>query len=320
MSHENNEKQTIVITGGAGFVGSNLTRRVKSAGYPVEILSRTTGTDLLNLDQTTSFFEKVRPSIVIHCAADVGGIAYGDKHPVQIFENNMLMGMNLVKAMNRVGVKGLINIMPNCIYPGHLTLYKEEEWWNGPIHPSVLAYGLPRKALWGLCEAYKKENGFKSAHLVFPNMYGPGDHMDPVRSHALGGLIQKICLAKKNDQKTVEIWGTGRPIREWMYVEDAAEAIRLALQSFPTLHETIVNVGIGKGISVLESAQIIAKTVGWNGDFVFNTSYPDGAAEKRLDSSLFKRLFHWEPPTPLREGIEKTIDWYRSLITPDRPQ
>lgn len=314
MGHENNKKRTIVITGGAGFVGSNLTQKVRSLGYSVEILSRTKGTDLLNLDQTTSFLKKANPDIVIHCAADVGGIAYGDKHPVQIFENNMLMGMNLVKAMSTVGINRLINIMPNCTYPGHFTIYKEEEWWNGAIHPSVMAYGLPRKALWGLCEAYKKENGFKSVHLIFPNMYGPGDHMDPVRSHALGGLIQKICLAKKNNQKTVEIWGSGKPIREWMYVEDAAEAIARVFKSFESINEIIVNVGIGKGISIVESARLIAATAGWSGDFIFNTAYPDGAAEKRLDPSLFTRLFNWEPPTPFKEGIRKTIDWYTSRL------
>lgn len=304
----------IVVTGGSGFLGTALVPKLKSDGHAVEILSRRHGVDLLDAKAAADFLAAATPDLVIHCAADVGGIAYAQRHPVRIFENNMQIGMNLVKALVSAGVKNFLNVMPNCIYPGHLTLYREGELWDGEIHPSVLAYGLPRKALIGLCRAYAQECGLKSAHLIFPNMYGPGDHMDPVRSHALGALMQKIVQAKRQGAKNVEIWGSGKPVREWIYVADAARAIASATDIFSELVDEVLNVGVGKGISILDSARLIAKVVGWNGEFVYDPNYPDGASEKRLDAARFEKIFGWLPDTPLEEGIRKTVAWHESTL------
>jgi GDP-L-fucose synthase len=217
--------------------------------------------------------------------------------------------------MHEAGIDRLITVMPNCTYPGDKSVYRESEWWDGPIHESVLMCGLPRKTLWGLCKTYGGITGLKSAHLIFPNMYGPGDHFDPLRSHALGALVAKVVDAKCTDEPHVELWGTGLPVREWIYVEDAADAVLRFIQQAGQDESVfddhaIYNVGIAQGVSIAELANIIRDIVGWKGLFVFNRKKPDGAPQKLLDGERFRQRTGWSPGTSLREGIAKTVDWY----------
>jgi len=300
--------QKVVVAGGLGFLGTNVVFAFQKKGYSIEVCSRRTGVDIQSFAQIREFLEKAKPDIVVNCTAHVGGIAYNAKCPVAIYEDNLLIGFNLVKAAVQCKVNKFVNVMPNCTYPGEALIYRESEWWDGPMHPTVLTYGMPRKALWVQTWAYKLECGFNAIHLVLPNLYGPRDHFDIVRSHALGALVRKIVDAKFNNEKQVQIWGTGTPVREWMYVEDAAEGIVIATEKISEVE--ILNLGSGQGCSIRELAEMVRRTVGWQGEFVYDTSKPDGAPQKILEVTEMKRKLEWFPKTTLSEGICKTVEWY----------
>ncbi|MDA2912725.1 NAD-dependent epimerase/dehydratase family protein [Acidobacteriia bacterium AH_259_A11_L15] len=300
--------EKILVLGGHGFLGANVVGAFEGKGYAVEAASRRTGVDARDESALTAFLERARPDVLVNCAAHVGGIAYNAQCPVAIYEDNLLLGFNLIRATFRCGVKKFVNIMPNCTYPGELDLYSEPQWWDGPMHPTVLTYGMPRKALWAQAWAYQQEHGFRSIHLVLPNLYGPRDHFDVVRSHALGALIRKVMDAKRTRLEEVEIWGTGRPIREWMYVEDAAEGVVLSTERYKEIE--VLNLGSGQGCSIRELAEMIKSSVGWNGNFVYDTSRPDGAPRKILDVERMKHRLGWFPRVSLDEGIRRTVTWY----------
>src|SRR3989454_4366865 len=259
----------VVVRGGAGFLGANVVAALKHRGCDVESVSRRTGVDAREEPVLLAYLERVKPEILIHCAAHVGGIAYNARCPIAIFEDNLLLGFNVVRSAYRSGVKKLVNIMPNCTYPGEMDLYSEPHWWDGPMHPTVLTYGMPRKTLWVQAWTYQQQYGFRSIHLVLPNLYGPRDHFDVVRSHALGALIRKVADAKRNRTREVEIWGTGCPLREWMYVEDAAEGLLRAVELYDDIE--ILNLGCGQGCSIRELAEIVRQEAGWPGSFVYDT-------------------------------------------------
>jgi len=302
-------KVRVLVTGGAGFLGQHVVARL-ARGFDVTSCSRRSGVDIREYGAIEQHLLGLRPDYVVHCAAHVGGIAYNEQKPVEIFEDNIRIGLNIVKACAAAKVKGLINIMPNCTYPGHLQIYREENWWDGPMHETVLTYGMPRKAMWGLAWAYKQRGLLDSAHLVLPNMYGPGDHFDPVRSHALGALIAKIHEAKRENAASVAIWGTGKPVREWLFVEDAAEAIELALLKFHAIGVDVLNIGKGEGISITDMAVLIREAVGWRGEFVYHPDRPDGAMIKVLSPEKMLRVLGWSPATGMGDGIAKTVRWY----------
>ncbi len=299
----------VAVAGGFGFLGSNIVRNLEERGHQPLPFSRKTGVDIRDFDRISGFLARERPEIVVNCAAHVGGIAYNALAPIEVYEDNLLIGFNLVRACYRNGVGKLVNIMPNCTYPGVAEIYRGDEWWAGEMHETVLTYGMPRKAVWVQCWAYKQKHDFNSIHLVLPNLYGPGDHFDPVRSHALGALIQKIVEAREKSSPSVEIWGTGNPVREWGYVEDTAEGIVLAMEKYNDID--ILNLGEGKGYTIREIAEIIREAVGWKGEFVFDPTRPDGAPRKILDVTRMKRLLDWEPRTSIRDGIRRTVEWYR---------
>lgn len=302
----------VLVTGGTGFLGKNLVGLLERKGYKAYSASRKEGIDIRDYPKFLLHVKKIKPDFLIHCAAHVGGIAYNRLHPVEVFEDNVAIGINVVKACASAKVNNLINIMPNCVYPGNLEEYEESKFWDGPIHESVLTYGLPRKMFWGHCFAHNQKNpSFKAVHLVFPNMYGPNDHFEIVKSHALGALVSKIVNAKRKNGKKVEIWGTGNPIREWLYVEDGAEAALRAMEKFGKFNPNeIMNIGVKKGISIREMAELIRDAAGWKGKFIFDTKKPDGAMKKVLVAERMKKKLGWEPKTGLREGIKKTVEWY----------
>ena len=301
-----NEK--IAVAGGLGFLGKSIVKQGESRGYKVIPFSRRTGVDIRQFETISKYLNEVRPDIVINSAAHVGGISYNALEPVEIYEDNLMIGFNLLKASHAAGIKKFVNIMPNCTFPGVADVYSEPAWWDGPMHQTVLTYGMPRKALWVHAWALQQKFGFKSIHLVLPNLYGPADHFDPVRSHALGALIKKIVDAKREGKRRVEIWGTGSPIREWGYVDDAADGILRAVEKYDDIE--IMNIGQGKGYTIKEIAYMIRQAVGWEGDFLLDTSKPDGAPKKVLDVSKMKSVLGWGPPTDILTGIQRTVDWY----------
>lgn len=303
----NNKK--IFVAGGNGFLGRRVVKRLREENINFTSLSLRDGVDFRDFKQTKELFEKEAFDAVINCAASVGGIQFGYEKPGEIFYNNILMSTTLMEVSRLTKVERFINPIANCSYPGHLTKdFKEEEWWNGPLHESVLVYGFVRKASWVQSWAYYKQYGFKTINLILPNMYGPGDYFDESRSHALSALIMKFVEAKRKNHPNVIVWGTGKPIREWLYVDDAAEILIKSLEIEPTIEP--INVGVGKGISILEVAELIKEMVGCKAQIKLDKSKPDGAPYKTMDNTRLKKTFNWVPPTSLREGLEKTVEWY----------
>lgn len=299
----------IFVPGGNGFLGKRVVKKLEEKNIDYVSLSLRDGYDFRNFEQTKELFEKEKFDAVINCAAFVGGIQFGYEKPGEIFYNNILMSTSLMEAARLSGVKRFINPISNCSYPARLTKdFKEEEWWDGPLHESVLVYGFVRKASWVQSWAYYKQYGFETINLILPNMYGQSDHFDEKRSHALGALIMKFVEAKRKNLPSVTVWGTGKPIREWLYVDDGGETLIRALKIEPTIEP--INVGVGKGISILELAELIKEVVGYEGEIVLDKSKPDGAPYKTMDNTELKKIFKWVPPTSLRTGIEKTVEWY----------
>ena len=298
----------ILVTGATGFLGTRVCRRLDVLGRPYERTSISLGTDLRDRNSAIALFERVRPDQVLHCASFVGGIQYGYKYPADIFSNNLPMIANLFEAARVAGVGRIVNPISNCVYPSRLSLFREEELWDGPLHESVMVYGLARKISWAGAWAYHRQYGLDTINLILSNMYGPEDHFEAERSHALSALVKKFADAKREGQAEVTVWGTGKPVREWLYVDDGAEAMIRALDCAPT--EEPVNVGVAQGVSVAELAEMIADRVGYKGRIVYDETKPDGAAFKTVDGSRGAELLGWAPPTTLERGIDETVKWY----------
>ena len=265
--------------------------------------------NITNIESLNKFFLKHKPQAVINCAAFVGGISYGYKFPAKMLYENSKMALNLYQVSNENKVTILVNPISNCAYPGHLDTYKEDNFYDGPPHDSVYNYGMSKRTCVDLGSSFFKEYNFSSANIILSNMYGPEDHFDVERSHALGALVKKISDAKMNNENIVEIWGTGKPIREWLYVQDGANALVKSLNLKGGHH--FFNVGVKKGISIIDLANIIKNQVGWEGEFSFNLEKPDGVLEKKVDGTKGSKLLKWEPEFELEYGIEKTINWYK---------
>ena len=243
------KKEKIFVAGGTGFLGKRVLKRLKKDGYNCVTTSFSMGVDFRDKTQTEKFFEKEKPTIVINCAAYVGGIKFGMEHEGEIFYNNTLINTNLIESARKYKIKRFINPISNCSYPDVISKdFKEDEWWDGPLHKSVLVYGFAKKATWVQSYAYHNQYGMDFINFLVPNMYGPDDHFNEVRSHALGALIMKIVEAKEGNAPEVVIWGTGKPVREWLYVDDCVESFIRALDCAPSVDP--INLGQGIGISI----------------------------------------------------------------------
>jgi GDP-L-fucose synthase len=298
----------IVVTGCTGFLGKRVCRQLELNGLPYLGISRRNGLDLRDRQATLSFFQEKQPTQVLNCAAFVGGIQFGYKHPAELFHNNLQMTLNLLEAAHVNKVQRIVNPISNCAYPGAATFFKEDEFWDGPLHESVMVYGFARKASWVGAWAYAQQYGLDVINLILSNMYGPEDHFEEERSHALGALIMKIVRAKQTGQPQVIVWGSGKPVREWLHVDDGAEAMVRALRVAPSVDP--INIGVGKGISVWEMASLIKDLVGYEGDLVLDPTKPDGAPYKTVDGSLGALHFGWAPQRDFKQGVADAIDWY----------
>jgi len=299
----------IFVPGGNGFLGKRVVKKLKETGANFTSLSLRNGYDFRDFKQTLTLFQREQFDAVLNCAAYVGGIQFGYEHPAEIFFNNTLMATYLMESARLTGVKKFVNPISNCTYPGDLTRdFREEEWWNGPMHESVMVYAFARKASWMQSWAYDRQYGFKTTNIILPNMYGPGDHFDETRSHALGALVMKFVEAKRRDEAQVVVWGTGKPVREWLYVDDGAEIMIKALDVNTTVDP--INVGKGFGVTIAELASLIREAVGYAGRTVFDPSRPDGAPHKTMNNDRLKKIFKWVPPTELKNGLQATVTWY----------
>lgn len=298
----------ILVTGCTGFLGKRVCRRLDELGLPYAGTSLSQGLDLRDRQSTLDFFASTKPDYVINCAAYVGGIQFGYKHPAELFHNNMQMTLNLLEAAKNARVSRIVNPISNCAYPASATFFKEDEFWDGPLHESVMVYGFVRKASWIGSWGYAKQYGLDCLNVILSNMYGPQDHFEEERSHALGALIMKIVRAKRDNAPNVVVWGTGKPVREWLHVDDGAEALVRGINVAATIEP--VNIGVGKGISIAALAELIRDLVGYKGDLVFDTSKPDGAPYKTVDGARGEKLFGWRPNHDFGQGVADTVNWY----------
>lgn len=304
-------RKRTVVTGGSGFLGSFVVKELARRGYTDVFVPRSRDFDLVDRDAVRRLYAQTRPELVIHLAAQVGGIGANQLHPGRFFYDNLMMGVQLIEEGRRCGVGKILAAGTICAYPKFAPIpFREEDLWNGYPEETNAPYGLAKKMLLVQSQAYRQEYGFNSA-VVFPvNLYGPGDNFDLQTSHVIPALIRKIDAAMQEGRDEVVLWGDGSPTREFLYVEDAAEAIVLAAERYD-LSEPM-NLGSGMEISIAELARLIGQLLGYGGGFTFDTSRPNGQPRRALDVSRAVAHLGWRAQTSLRDGLLRTIDWWRT--------
>jgi GDP-L-fucose synthase len=299
----------IYVAGHTGLVGSALVRRLRAAGHENLLMATRRQLDLTMAEQVNDFFREERPDYVLLAAARVGGIMANSTLPVEFLRENLLIQLNVLHAAAEVGVERLLFLGSSCIYPKHAPQpMKEEHLLTGPLEPTNEPYAIAKIAGIKLCQAYARQHGADFISVMPTNLYGPGDNFDLQTSHVLPALLRKFHEAREEGHPEVEIWGTGTPRREFMHVDDLADACLFLLQH--PAPPDLINVGVGRDISIRELAELIQDVVGYRGELRFDTSKPDGTPRKLLDVSAISRL-GWKAQVPLRDGIEATYHWYR---------
>ncbi len=312
----------VIVTGGAGFLGTHLVAALRARGAAEIIVPRRRDYDLRDLDgirrlladSATRRGTSMQPvDLVIHLAARVGGIGVNRERPAEFFYDNLLMGTQVLHEAWRAGVGKLVALGTVCDYPKLTPVpFREEHLWDGYPEETNAPYGLAKKMLLVQSQAYRAQHGFNSIFLMPTNLYGPGDDFDPATSHVIPALIRKCVeathAAPRGRRPSITVWGTGAATREFLYVEEAAEGILLAAERYDG--DDPVNLGSGMEISIAELVQLIAGLLGFEPDIVWDRSEPDGQPRRCLDTSRAERLFGFRARTPLRDGLQRTIDWY----------
>jgi GDP-L-fucose synthase len=303
----------VAILGGTGFVGVNMRTVLEAAGMQVGVFSRTTGCDLLDLPTARAKLDAFHPNYMINCAALVGSINFVTNFAADVVDVNMRILLNTYKIAQQMPQVVVINPIANCGYPGVMDHYQEDGFWDGPIHPSVLSYGSTRRMMWVLSKCYYDQYGVSSTNLIVPNMYGPNDSTDPNKTHALNALIIKFVRAVKYGIDEVEIWGTGKPVREWLYVQNFAEVVLRVIKT-RSLFLDPVNVAQNSGKSVVDLIEIIRGKLDYEGKVTFNTKYQDGSPKKVMSDRQFRQKFPDFSFTSLEDGISETIQYYQTIL------
>ncbi|MBA7665983.1 GDP-L-fucose synthase [subsurface metagenome] len=300
----------ILVTGGAGFLGSFVIEKLKDRGVSEENIRipKSKNMDLRKWENCIKAVKNI--DTVIHLAAKVGGIGYNQKYPGTLFYDNAIMSIQLMEAARDEGVEKFVAMGTICAYPKFTPVpFKEDNLWNGYPEETNAPYGLAKKILLVQSQAYRQQYGFNSIYLLPVNLYGPGDNFDPEQSHVIPALIKKMFDAKLEGRNEVVVWGTGKATREFLYVEDAAEGIILAAERYNKPDP--VNLGCGFEISIKELVELIAELVVFDGEIKWDASKPDGQPRRRLDVSRAWREFGFKAKTDFREGLRKTIEWYK---------
>ena len=303
----------VAILGGTGFAGINVRSALESAGMNVAVFSRTTGCDLLDLPTAWAKLDAFHPDYIINCAALVGSVNYVTDFAADVVDVNMRIILNTYKIAQQMRQVVVINPIANCGYPGVMDHYEEAGFWDGPIHPSVLSYGSTRRMMWVLSKCYFDQYGVRSINLIVPNMFGPYDSTNPNKTHALNALIIKFVKAVKYNHPEVEIWGTGRPIREWLYIKDFATIIRRVIQT-DHFKSDLVNIAQNQGYTVTELVDLIRQSVDYPGKIAYNTKYQDGSPKKVMDDRIFRQYFPDFQFTDIRTCIAETIEYYKNIL------
>lgn len=301
------QNKRVVITGGGGFLGSHLVEMLKTLHPKAIKIVRSAKYDLRDKRDCARAVKQA--DIVIHLAANVGGIGYNQKYPGTLFYDNLLMGVHLMEESRLAGVKKFVAIGTICAYPKHTPVpFVEERLWDGYPEETNAPYGLAKKMMLVQSQAYREQYGFNSIYLLPVNLYGPGDNFKPESSHVIPALIRRFVEAKHRRLPTVSIWGTGKPTREFLYVTDAARAILLATEKYND--SAPVNIGSSFEISIRQLAQTIKKVTGYKGRVVFDQTKPDGQPRRKLDVSRAKQLFGFESMVDFDSGLSQTVDWF----------
>ena len=299
----------IIVTGGKGFLGKVVTTNLHSMGLVHSLDSSMY--DLRSYEETEQMYIEFNPNIVVHLAATVGGIGANKENPGKFIEENLVMGYNTIKLAKEYGVEKFVMLGTVCSYPKHCPVpFKEEDLWNGYPEETNAPYGIAKKTLMQMIQSYNQQYGFNGINLIPVNMYGPNDNFDTKSSHVIPALILKFQQAIDNGHEAVEIWGTGRASREFLYVDDCAEAIKLAIKKYNRPDPT--NIGTGKEITIMELAQKIQRIMGHEGSIWFNSDYPDGQPRRCLDTSKAKERFDFEAKTDFDKGLTQTIEWFKN--------
>ena len=299
-----------VVTGGAGFLGRYVVERLRAQGVE-PFVPLVENWDLTQAGDVDRLFAEQEPQLVIHLAAEVGGIGANRANPGRFWYSNLIMGANVLEQSRLHGVKKLVVVGTICAYPKFTPVpFKEEELWNGYPEETNAPYGIAKKALLVGAQAYRAQYGLDAIYLLPVNLYGPGDNFDPESSHVIPAQIRKMFEAKQRGEREVVLWGDGSPTREFLYVDDCAEAITLAAKLYDGPDP--VNIGTGSEISIRELAETIAELTGFEGELVWDTSKPNGQPRRCLDTERAERLFGFRASTPFREGLERTVAWYRA--------
>jgi GDP-L-fucose synthase len=302
----------IVVTGGAGFLGSAVVERLHRRGcLPSQVIvPRRAEFDLVHEADVRRLYETHRPDVVIHLAAVVGGIGANRENPGSFYYQNLVMGAMLMEEARRAGVEKFVALGTICAYPKFTPVpFKEEDLWAGYPEETNAPYGIAKKVLLVQSQAYRAQYGFNSIYLLPVNLYGPRDNFDPRSSHVIPALVRKCVEAVDRGDEVLEVWGTGRATREFLYVDDAAEGILLATEYYDGAEP--VNLGAGFEISIKDLAHLIAKLTGFTGRVVWNTALPDGQPRRCLDTSRAAAYFGFRAQTPFEDGLRRTIDWFR---------
>ncbi len=303
----------IVVTGGLGFLGRRLTVQLREMGAADERLLTPSieQFDLTREGDVERMYEQLRPDVVIHLAAEVGGIGANRAQPGRFFYANMAMGLHLIEHARRRGIEKFVQVGTICAYPKFTPVpFREEELWNGYPEETNAPYGVAKKALLVMLQAYRQQYGLNGIYLLPVNLYGPGDNFHPETSHVIPALIRKLVEARDRGAAEVEVWGTGRASREFLYVDDCARALALATRDYDDPEP--VNIGAGFEITIAELVEKLARLTGFRGRLVWNTEKPDGQPRRCLDTSRAEKAFGFRASMPFDEGLRRTIEWWES--------
>lgn len=302
------KNKTILVTGGAGFLGSHVTEKIEKLSPKKIIIPRSKTDDLRKQNVCQRLVQGV--DVVIHLAANVGGIGYNQKYPGTLFYDNIMMGIQLMEEARKAKVDKFVVLGTICAYPKYTPIpFQESELWSGYPEETNAPYGLAKKMSLVQAQAYRQQFDFNVVYLLPVNMYGPRDNFDEASSHVIPALIKKFYQAKLNNDQQVTVWGTGKPTREFLYVEDAAEAIILATEKYNKPDP--INIGASFEISIADLAQKIKSIVGFQGKICFDNSKPDGQPRRKLDVSKAQKEFGFQATTNFDQGLRDTILWYK---------
>ncbi len=301
----------ICVTGGAGFLGSFIQESLKKRGVTDIFIPLRKQYDLIEVSDIRRMLSDAKPDVIIHLAANVGGIGANMEHPAEFFYDNLMMGVQLIHESWKAGVEKFVAIGTICAYPKYTPIpFKEDDLWNGYPEETNAPYGLAKKMLLVQSQAYRKQYGFNSIYLLPVNLYGPRDNFNPKSSHVIPALIHKCYEAKLHHTPEVVIWGDGSPTREFIYAGDAAEGIIMATEKYDGPEP--VNIGSGMEISIKDLAELIARLIGYEGKLVYDTGKPNGQPRRALDVSRAREYFGFTAKMSFEEGLKQTIDYYIS--------